>query len=325
MTSIETCIEVAKVSFILCRDFSKLPKFNTPVIATLGNFDGVHLGHQSLLKRVSDAKKNRSGAILVAISFYPHPSTVIGKEKKFLGLTSLHQKCRYLALEGINVLLLLHFTKSFASILAQDFVDKILIEGLNVDHLVLGSDARVGRARMGSPDFIKEQLANADRTVEIVPFLEVEGAKIGSAGIRGMLISGDVEKARGALGRLYSVEARVMKGDGRGASIGFPTANFLPKEQLLPGNGVYATWIDLNGSRMPSVTNIGTRPTFDGSGIVAETHVLGETIEPFYGKRVEVSFVKKLRDEEKFASVPDLVTQIKLDIKSASAVLGLRD
>ncbi len=311
------------------RDASKLSACcNGPVVATLGNFDGVHRGHLSILNRLVEIKhelasKSGKEGTVVLVSFYPHPVTVLGKGGQVPTLTTLRQKQLLLAKAGVDLLYLVHFTETFSQWSAEKFIDDLLLKTLQVSRLVIGPDARVGFRRQGTPEFISERLARSGVTTEVFPFISEEGNRISSGGIRTMLLAGEVEAAHKALGYRYALEARVIKGDGRGRTIGIPTANLAPTSQILPARGVYATLVQReNGSIHYSVTNIGIRPTFDGGKVCVESHILEGVLPEFYGERIQLHFVSKIRDEMRFSGATELVKQIKLDVAEAAKRLS---
>ena len=304
---------------VICRDPTRLPPLKSPVVVTIGNFDGVHLGHKALLARARDYLKDGEGT-LVVISFYPHPGSVLRRAQPVPLLTTLKQKCDYLEEEGVSLLYALHFTEALAQLSAEEFLQGILVKTLKVDHLVIGPDARVGKNREGDVEFIKSVLSNHGKTVEVVSFTEEEGKKVSSGAIRDLVRAGDVEGAKRALGREFQLEGRVVPGQKRGRTIGFPTANISTK-QLLPGIGVYATRFIMRGHLFQSVTNVGLRPTFGGIGVVPETFVFARFDREFYGEPVQVNFVKKIREEQVFADVNMLRAQIIKDVESAQRIL----
>jgi riboflavin kinase/FMN adenylyltransferase len=303
----------------IARDASVLPRLAGPVVATLGNLDGVHRGHQALLGRLNQEKAKGAS---VVISFYPHPGTVLGKMPRVPLLTTLRQRVEIMARYGVDLFFMIHFTRPFSKLRAGDFIDRYLIDRLNVGHLIIGPDAHVGFEREGTPEFIERYLSARGRRVTVLPFVEVGGERISSKRIRSVIAAGDVAGAAELLGRLYEVNGFVERGDQRGRLLGFRTANVPLGRFAVPAFGVYATWITLKGVRYAGVTNIGVRPTFGGVRPTIESHLLDYSGGDFYGERVGVEFVSRLRAEMKFPAVSELIEQIRRDVTAARLVLS---
>lgn len=293
-----------------------------PVVAALGSFDGLHLGHQELIRRLHDWGQGQETSVL--ISFYPHPSKVLRGLSVPSAMTTLRQRREILSRLRVDCFYLVHFTKALSRLSAEDFLETYIIRTLGVDHLVLGPDARVGFERKGTPEFILDFMQRRGRSAEVVPFLEAEGERISSRRIRDEILAGRVSEAATLLGRRYVLDTHVVRGDQRGRQLGFPTANLRLHDQVVPGNGVYATESLVRERRYPSVTNIGVRPTFNGTNITVETHLLDYKEGEFYQDRIQVEFVKKIRDEQKFSSLDLLKSQIEKDIASARDILSER-
>ena len=305
----------------LARYPSKLPERGDFRVATLGNFDGFHHGHQSILERVR-AQKLVSGGRALLLSFYPHPAVVLRQAAEIQRISTLHQSLSILAKYQIDFLYLVRFTAKLAAMRAQDFIEKLLFEQLDIKHLVLGPDACVGRKREGDSAFIRSAFAAAGRQAEIVSQYEHANFKVGSRLIREALAGGNLDLAATLLGRRFALEGRIVHGAGRGKSIGIPTANLHLTSQVLPPAGVYATLCRLAGQSYQSVTNIGVRPTFEVGEQSVETHLLSYAGDNFYNQHLELEFVSYLRAEQKFSSVGALQTQIQKDIQEAGRVLG---
>jgi len=311
---------------LIVRGTTRLPPLGAPVVATIGNFDGVHLGHQRLLGRVRGIKgcwaAEGSSPSAVAISFHPHPSVVLGRAKKMPLISSLRQRLAILSSFEIDIFYMLHFTKQFARVRAADFVERVLFGELNVQHLVVGPDATVGYRREGDVHFLARAFAAAGRSFETIPPLMIEDLRVSSEHIRSLLREGRVEEAARLLGRSFVLDSLVIQGDRRGSSLGFPTANLKRNEQLLPADGVYVTRTLLCGVQYGSVTSVGRRPTFEGMDRRVETHLLGYGGGDFYNERIEVEFLTRLRDELKFSGVDELRRQIEKDIEDARKILN---
>lgn len=281
---------------------------------TIGNFDGLHLGHKTIFQKMRDVG---AAGPKVVVSFYPHPASVISKAGAVPLLTALREKVALLSHEGVDLLYLVHFTQNLAQLSAHQFIDAVLISKLQISHLVVGEDAAVGRAREGNIPFMTEELPKKGVQLTVVPHLKQEGVRPSSRFIRTLLAEGKVSEANSLLGRFYTVVGRVIHGAGRGSTIGIPTANLALPKRMIPSHGVYAAILSIGGSFYPAVTNIGTRPTFNGEGVSVETHVMNPDGTPadldLYGKRVVLRFISRLRDEKKFSGVEELVGQIRYD------------
>ena len=282
-------------------------------IATLGNFDGLHRGHTALLARLMARKT--PGLMPTLITFYPHPAMVLRNTEPILRLNGLRELQRLATEHGIEEIRLLHFTRDLARCSAHDFLMTYLVEQLKVRALVIGADARVGKGGEGDASYIERTLSSAGVAVDVVPLLSgPTGEKIGSRAIRSALLSGLVTDAAQLLGRPYEIEGRVVRGDGRGRTLGFRTANVRAVSRVIPLRGVYATRTVVAGREYRSVTNIGIRPTFGLEQLTIESHLIDYHGSDFYDLHVRVLFDRRIRDEQKFLSVDHLVDQIRRDI-----------
>ncbi|MCB0358408.1 MAG: bifunctional riboflavin kinase/FAD synthetase [Bdellovibrionales bacterium] len=299
-------------------------------VVTFGNFDGLHLGHQALL---SQLRGNANVTLTrVVCTFYPHPRTFFMRrsDRSALGplgrLTTNRDKLRLLRNAGVDMLYAMRFTDSLASLVPEEFVDQVLVNTLRAAAVVVGEDWRFGHRREGDVATLKRWGHQLGFTVTVCPEVTVDGDAVRSSRIRLALNSGEVAFARRLLGRPYSLEGHVTRGDQRGRQIGFPTANLRPGPYVVPRNGVYATLARIVGEErrgyLPAVTNVGIRPTFSGEGVLVETHLLGEQGLDLYGKRLRVAFVERIRDEQRFAGVEALVKQIERDCEAAAAILA---
>lgn len=304
-----------------CRSTPKVLGELDFTVASLGVFDGLHIGHQSLIQRMLAVKDQYQGegALVrtLLLSFYPHPAVVLGKATKVGVLTGLRKKVQLLDQYGIDIYLLKRFSHELANLPAEEFINGVLLEQFRVKHLIVGKDAAVGRDRLGTVDVMEQEFKKGGGVVEVMQFECDEGKKIGSAGIRELVRAGELYEAETHLGRKYSLEGRIIRGDGRGKGIGVPTANLHLGSHLIPPNGVYATKAILGDTMYPAVTNIGVRPTFSGKGLAVETHLLGYSGPDCYGERLEVVFLDKIRDEKRFGSPDELKEQIDRDIEQA--------
>ncbi|MBX7143255.1 MAG: riboflavin biosynthesis protein RibF [Oligoflexia bacterium] len=306
---------------MIVRRFSARPVHNTTgAVVTVGNFDGVHKGHQILLDRLVSQKRDR-GLRAVVVTFYPHPGLVLGKFPKLELLTTLRQKAALLEQRGVDELLLIHFDQKLAGLSAGEFVDRILMRQLGMQELVLGPDACFGRRREGTPTVIRSLLAERGLLCHQEQLLDYAGSAISSSRIRAAIKLGDVTTASALLGRHFTLSGRVKRGARRGTSLGFPTANMRLGDQVLPKIGVYAAIAKLDGVERLAVTNVGMRPTFGGTSVEVETHFLDTTEPQLYGKLLSVGLVARIRDEQKFGSKDELCRQIEIDIASARRLL----
>jgi len=283
-------------------------------VVTLGNFDGVHLGHRHLIDALTQVGK---GLPVVVVSFYPHPVRVLRGDKEPRALSSLREKRERFGELGIQLLYGIHFTRAFSLVPAKDFIEQVLVKALNAKILVVGEDVAVGHKREGNLGFLQTELPKYGIALHVVPKFLSHGERPSSRRIRELLIGGDVRGVSALLGAPFTVSARVGHGDKRGQKIGFPTANVMCGSRLLPKRGVYACRVKVGNETFEGVANIGVRPTFDGIGERLEVHILNQHFESLYGKRLHVSFIDRLRDEKKFNSLEELTSQIKLDILDA--------
>ncbi len=285
-------------------------------VVTIGNFDGVHLGHRSILSRVCQRAKELQ-AQTVAVTFDPHPIKVLRPEVELPLLTTQEQKIQLLTQAGLEVVVVLPFTPEFAALSARNFVRRYFIERLQVREVVVGHDYCFGRGREGNIDLLKEMGRVHGFTVQVVWAVEVNGAVVSSSLIRAMLRLGKVEEAAQLLGRPYGVAGRVVPGKGRGGAVlGIPTANLNSDNDLLPATGIYTVWVQHQGQIYPGVANIGTCPTFNNNDLSLEVHLL-DFHGNLVGEQLTVQFVQRLREERRFPSVDALAAQIHADIAKA--------
>jgi riboflavin kinase / FMN adenylyltransferase len=285
-------------------------------VATLGIFDGVHLGHRALLNRlIQKAKEEKSESVV--ITFSPHPRLVLEQNNKNLSfLTTIEEKMILLENTGVDHLILIKFTTEFSNIPACDFLKDILAGQIGVKYLVIGYDHHFGRRGEGNFNTIKQCAKDLDFKVEQVEGYRTEDIVISSSLIRGALLRGDVEKANSWLGYSYSVSGQIIEGRKLGRKIGFPTANIKPhsEHKLVPANGVYAVEVQLGNRVMPGMLSIGSNPTVNEDVTLRSIEVnILDFDENIYGKNITVIFRKRLRSEKKFGSLDELVKQMELD------------
>ena len=290
-------------------------------VITIGVFDGVHLGHQMLIRRVVE-RAAELGVEAGCVTFHPHPEDVLRPESDIPHLGALEDRLEAIRELGISLVEVIPFTWVLARETPEQFVDRLLTRFI-LRELWVGSDFALGRGRSGTPDRLARIGMVRGFRVFTVPPVEWGGEVVSSSRIRALLAEGRVEEAAELLGRPYRLRGRVVPGDGRGRHLGFATANLAVDERLcVPGNGVYAVWAVLDGEQpRPAVANVGLRPTFDGSTRSIEVHLL-DFADDLYGRLLAVDFVARLRGERRFGSVDALVEQIRQDITSARLLLA---
>ena len=286
---------------------------------TIGVFDGVHLGHQFLIGKLKE-RAVEEGLLSGVVTFHRHPRLVLSPQSKITYLTSLKQRISLLKGLGVELVLTLSFTPELAQLSAREFIE-LLKRYLRLRRLVIGPDFALGRGREGGVPALKALGEELDFCVEEVPPKVYQGDVVSSTAIRGALSRGDVIKVSQLLGRGFTLEGQVSKGDERGKILGFPTANLIPDpEQALPDDGVYATRAFLSETVYQAVTNIGIRPTFGGGQRLVEVHLLDFEGE-LYGRELEIELVARLRGEARFANAEELKAQIMSDVTQARTIL----
>jgi riboflavin kinase/FMN adenylyltransferase len=289
---------------------------------SVGNFDGVHRGHQALARAVVE-EAAASGSAPVVLTFDPHPSRVLAPERAPATLMTLEQRAEALSALGVETLAVLPFTRALAQEPAEDFARRILAEQLSARVVVVGATFRFGRGRAGDVPLLSRLGDRLGFRVVGHPPVLSEGAPVSSTRVREALGRGDVAAAADLLGRPYFVDGAVVPGMGRGRTIGIPTANVDSVNETLPSQGVYACRVRIGDEPTlhPTVANLGRRPTFGGGAVSLEAHLL-DFDRDLYGSRVRIVFVARLRDEQRFDGREALVRQIRDDVESARAVLG---
>jgi riboflavin kinase/FMN adenylyltransferase len=285
-------------------------------VATIGNFDGVHLGHQSVLGQLAE-KSVELGLPSLVITFEPYPQEYFMPTASPPRLTRLREKLRVLSRFAVDRVLVLRFNRQLASMDAETFVDKLLVRDLGVQYLVVGDDFRFGRNRRGDYNMLKQAGERHGFQVVHMHTFAIDGERVSSTGIRQALAAGDLALAEKLLGRPYRMCGRVAHGDKRGRTIGFPTANIFLHRRSTPIQGVFAVeMFGVEGEPIRGVANVGTRPTVDGSRSLLEVHLF-DFDKDIYGRYVNIDFVAKLRNEQKFESFEALKQQIMLDVEDA--------
>jgi len=287
-----------------------------PTVLTLGVFDGLHLGHQLIMRTVSE-RARAIGAVPTVITFDPHPRALLHPESAPPLLQTFDQKIEALGVLGIEQTIVIRFDKEFSQVRAQDFLRTVIAERLHAKEVYLGCGFAFGHGREGNIDLLRAVSQSLGFFADEVPELRLRGRRISSSRIRELLQQGRVNNARRMLGRPYGVEGMVVRGAERGAKLGFPTANLHPQNRVIPRSGVYVTATLIDGQWRRSVTNIGTRPTFESaSESSVETFVMNWSGN-LYGDVVRVRFLHRLREEKKFSSVDELKSQIERDVARA--------
>jgi riboflavin kinase/FMN adenylyltransferase len=287
-----------------------------PTVVTLGVFDGLHLGHQLIMKTVVE-RARAIGAVPTVITFEPHPRAVLHPESAPPLLQTVDQKIEALSVLGIEQTIVIHFDEAFSRLPAEDFLREVVKTRLQAKEVYLGRGFAFGHNREGNIQLLKKVSNQLGFIADEVPEVGLRGQRVSSSRIRELLLSGRVNLARRMLGRPYGVEGPVVSGSERGAQIGFPTANIQPHNRVIPRGGVYVTATLIDGQWRRSVTNIGTRPTFEsGSKSSVETYVMNWAGD-LYGDVVRVRFLHRLRDEKRFGSIDELTSQIGRDVARA--------
>lgn len=301
-----------------------LPLDLSYTVATIGNFDGVHLGHQALFEETVKRARLKHGKA-VAITFDPHPLQVLRPEVPLKLICTLEQKIKLIQKAGLDYLLILEFTPELAALEAEAFVEEILVRGLKVKELVVGYDYRFGRGRKGDVDLLRSLGRRFGFQVIVIPPQKINGLTVSSSLVRELVTKGEVALVRKLLGRPYQICGQVIPGHGRGRKLlGFPTANLkLSREKLLPKEGVYAVEVFFDGERYAGVMNLGYNPTFGDQYLSAEVHIF-DFEGDLYGKEICIALIERLRDEKKFSSPEELAAQIAQDCKQARAILASR-
>jgi riboflavin kinase / FMN adenylyltransferase len=291
-------------------------KIARPTVLTLGVFDGLHLGHQLIMQTVVE-RARAVGAVPTVITFEPHPRAVLHPDSAPPLLQTFDQKIEAFGVLGIEQTIVIHFDREFSQIRAEDFLRDVVVDRLQTKEVYLGRGFAFGHNRAGNIDLLRQVSGRLGFLADEVPEVRLRGHRIGSTRIRELLSEGRVNLARRMLGRPYGVEGRVVRGAERGAQLGFPTANLHPQNRVIPRGGVYVTATLIEGQWRRSVTNIGTRPTFErGAETSVETFVLNWSGN-LYGDVVRVRFLHRLRDEKKFNSIAELRAQIEGDVARA--------
>ena len=301
-------------------DLEKLEKPLTNPVLTIGNFDGVHKGHLALFDKVKKLAHDIQGQSVV-MTFEPHPIKVVKPGNGPPLITPVEQKLKLIADAGIDVILCLPFNKEFAGISANDFVNELLVKKIGVKEIVVGYDYNFGAGRQGNIDLLRKMGDELGFRVHVVEPIHLNSTLVSSTSIRNLVKEGNLAEAKRLLGRDYQITGIVKTGMGRGGKIlGFPTANLTPVDELIPRKGVYAVKAYINEKEYDGVCNIGNNPTFGGTVLSIETHVL-DFSGNIVGEKFTIKFILRLRDEVTFRSKDELAEQIERDVIKAREVL----
>tara|TARA_Y100000588_G_scaffold62843_1_gene62280 strand:- start:44949 stop:45869 length:921 start_codon:yes stop_codon:yes gene_type:complete len=289
-------------------------------LLAIGVFDGVHVGHRHLIEELTD-KASSTGKLAGVVTFRTHPAEFLNSYSNIQYLTSLGQRIKLLEDIGVDFVVPMVFDQEFSELRAKDFI-VLLQRQLKMTGIVIGEDFAMGHKREGDTKTLVNMGKHMGFSVDVVDLLANSDSLITSTVIRKMIGMGKVEEASMFLGRNFVLEGKVVRGAGRGSGLGFPTANIeTEKKMLLPGDGIYATWVDFDNKRYMASTSIGTRPTFDETERTIEAHLLDFSAD-IYGQLIRLEFVKLLRDEEKYDTVDELLVQIAKDVEITRSIMS---
>ena len=291
-------------------------------LVTIGVFDGVHLGHKHLISQLV-GKAEQENSLSAVVTFRQHPQEVLHPDSVLPFLTSLEEREKLLENEGVDIIVPITFTAETSGLGARDFIG-LLRKHLRMRGMVIGPDFALGSKREGSAETLHALGNELGFSVVVVPPVVIDGEIVSSTAIRQALSDGDVHRVRRLAGRNFSIRSRVVAGAGRGVGIGFPTANLnIGPEHALPADGVYATWAGVGGEKLPSMTNIGTNPTFGNNMRGVEVYIVDYRSD-LYGQELDLEFVERLREEKRFDSVEELKKQVAEDVKRGVAILNAK-
>jgi riboflavin kinase/FMN adenylyltransferase len=291
-------------------------------VLSVGNFDGLHLGHQKIVHSVRDRARS-TGQRSAVVTFEPHPMKVLRPDQAPLMIETLAQRLAGFERIGLDAALVMRFDRGLSLVSAEEFIERILVGCLRARAILVGANFRFGHRGAGDVRLLSDYGKRHDFVAEIVPPVEVNGQIVSSTAIRNAVAAGSVAEAIPLLGRAFSLTGEIRVGAGRGRTILFPTLNLAPEQELLPKLGVYATECVVGGKLFSSVTNVGTRPTFDGVGVTVESHLFGFSDTVTSGA-MEVRFHTRIRDEQKFPGPEALRAQIARDVDSAKRYFSER-
>jgi riboflavin kinase / FMN adenylyltransferase len=299
----------------IVRGLDSVPPDARPSAVALGTFDGVHLGHRAILGTAL-GRARAVGLDAVACTFDRHPMEILNPERAPLPITTVEERLALIGETGVDVVIVLAFTRELAAIEPEAFVKDVLLGRLRAREIVVGDSHRFGRAARGDARMLVDLSGRFGFQAHVVPPMAVDGAVVSSSEIRAALQRGDVSGAARSLGRPYGITGQVTSGAGRGRTLGFPTANIDPDRPVLVARGVYRGLVTVDGGQHAAVVNVGVRPTFGETTLAVEAHLL-DFAGDLYGRRVRLDFMARLRDEMRFPSIEDLKAQVARDIAAA--------
>lgn len=305
---------------LIYRTIEEIPAPFPQAAVTVGNFDGVHLGHQAIFKKIRQAAAEQGG-VSVVVTFAPHPLKVLAPERDFRLITTYAEKERLIAESGIDVLVIIPFSREFADIPADNFVRDLLVGRIGMNSLVVGFDYVFGRNRTGDAGLLRRLGEEIGFSVAVLDQVGNGETGFSSSMVRELISSGDVQGVVPLLGRYFSVGGEVVHGFHRGKQLGFPTANIKVEEELLPKPGVYAVKVEGDGWVCDGACNIGNNPTFYGVTETVEVHLLDFDAD-LYGSRLRVYFVERIRDEREYPDIFALLEAIRDDVSRCLEILA---
>ena len=310
--------------------FNQLEDITRPfkaAVITIGNFDGVHIGHQALFHEVIE-KADAIDGTSIAMTFEPHPMRVLKKNNHPPLITLYEQKEELIKRAGIDVLICIPFTREFASLSAEAFIKDLLVAKIGMQAIIVGEDYTFGKNREGNLTVLKSYASQIGYEVVVADWIKAGQTfsdRISSTRIRELVMAGEVEPACKMLGRHYQIRGLVVKGRDRGGRLlGIPTANLNLQDELCPKTGIYAVTVDYQNRLYKGVANIGYSPTFDDNEFTVEVHLLKFNTD-IYGEKIRINFIERIRDEKKFAGISELTAQINQDIETAHKILAAYD
>jgi riboflavin kinase/FMN adenylyltransferase len=306
----------------LVRDFQELTAPLHNAVLTIGNFDGVHLGHREIFQRVIRTARQCDGTSVV-LTFVPHPLKLLAPERAPKLLNTDAEKARLIEASGVDVLICAPFTKALAAMSAGDFVETILVKTIGVKHVIVGYDYTFGQGRGGNVDLLRRKGEQFGFVVEVLDPIAEHNVVYSSSLVRKMICAGDVAGVVRYLGRQFTLEGVVCHGAQRGKQLGFPTANLVTEKEIIPIPGVYAVKVKWGEQLFDGVLNIGWNPTFGNQEVTVEVHLL-DFDGDLYGESLRIYFFERLRNEKRFSSVEELIRAIQADIVSARQILATR-
>jgi riboflavin kinase / FMN adenylyltransferase len=287
----------------------------TASVLTLGNFDGVHLGHRALIRQLKE-ESHRQNATSIVITFQPHPTAVLKPSADFLAINDFSEIAEMISNLGIDILLVLEFTKNFSLTPPDRFLEKILVPRLHPRAIIIGHDHRFGHGRDGGRSNLEQFGTDNGIAIRVVEPVVIDGKTVSSSLIRTLILKGHLDPARRLLGRLFFITGTVEKGDERGTDLGYPTANLVLPHRVMPPEGVYASQATIRNESHPAITYIGASPTFGGKIVKVETHIF-DFRQKLYGEQLKVELIRQIRSDMKFHGRDELIHQMEIDCRQA--------